>query len=265
MKGKRRQDLKTNDLAEAIEGLTEWLRQWGAYVVGGVAAVIIVLVVVSYMRTAASAELSANFAELTAASIYAPDGSRKSDAEISKVFSRLREIGEQAGGDSLGAEAMLRRGVMALDLAMSGTNGIATDYADQARKAFEELATRFPDRPAYSAFARLKLAQLEVDTFLVDGSIQHKEAAQRYLQAVRDDARVTGTPLQSVAVERLNALDKTFQRIEFPKQPPPATRPTTAPASPASVEAVPPDAPPAPPSGPPPADSGAGNTEPRPE
>ena len=43
MKAERRQELKTNDLAQMIEDARQFFRNWGSYLVGGVAVIVLVV------------------------------------------------------------------------------------------------------------------------------------------------------------------------------------------------------------------------------
>ena len=75
MKAKRRQELKTNDLAQALQDMGQWFKDQGVYVVGALALVIVVVVIVSYRNSAKAEAIDRAYAELRSRTAFtAPSG-----------------------------------------------------------------------------------------------------------------------------------------------------------------------------------------------
>ena len=61
--------------------------------------------------------------------------------------------------------------------------------------------------------------------FVLDDDPAHRERAEKYLATLRDDATFAGTPLQTVAIDRLNDLDEIFVTVKFEPRPAPTPVP----------------------------------------
>ena len=236
MKAKRRQELKTNDLAQALQDLGQWFKDQGVYVVGALALVVIVVVIVSYRNSAKAEAVNQAYQELRSrASITGPSGVRKSDQEIENSLAAIGDLTTRTNDATFRLEALLRRGDMALRLAETGSKGIEAKYLVEARGAYQEIVNGYQDRTLYYGRALYGLFQVEADEFATDGDARHREQAARYLKTLRDDARFNGTPFQTMAVDMLNELDDVFTLVTFAKAPAPSPPPEPAPA-PGSAE-----------------------------
>ena len=75
--------------------------------------------------------------------------------------------------------------------------------------------SRFKDSPFAIGLAQTGLATVEANAFVLDGDMAHKERFERHLTAVIDNPALNGMPLQRMALDRRNAVDATFTRMEF--------------------------------------------------
>ena len=239
MKAKRRQELKTNDLAQALEDMGQWFKDQGVYVVGALALVVVVVVIVSYRNSAKAEAIDRAYAELRSrAAFMAPSGVRKSDEELESSLAAISDLTTRTDDADFRLEALLRRGDMALRLAETGRKGIEAKYLGDARGAYQEIVNGYQDRTLHYGRALYGLFQVEADEFTTDGDARHREQAARYLKMLRDDARFNGMPFQTMAVDMLNELDSVFTVVTFAKVPAPSPAPETAPA-PGPTETLP--------------------------
>jgi hypothetical protein len=232
MKTKRRQELKTNDLAQAIEEMGKSLKDWGIYLVGALAVVGIAWVISTYRSGARADFTSQGYIDLDAATRAALDPEAGTDADIEQAFATIGELKSQVDSVSFKLDALVRQANMALALAESGEGGIDATYLSKARAAYQEIIDNYSDRDLYRGRALFGLFQVEANEFAVDGDPQHRDQAVKYLERLRDDSQFTGMPFQTVAVDLLNDLDSVFTSVTFPKAPatamPPAAIPPTA-------------------------------------
>lgn len=232
MKAKRRQELKTNDLAQVIDGLSQFFRKWGTHMVAGVGAVIVVMIIIAYLRSTKSSALDAAFAEMNSALQIATTSGRRSDEEIKRGIQRTYQIADGAGDAAFKCDALMQGANLAIQLA-TRENELNPEFLPEARQGFERIVKEHKDQTLYYGRALFGLFQVEANQFAVDGDPAHRAAAARYLETIRDDARFTSTPLGTMALNQLNAIDEIFTTIEFASAPPKptATAPATAPAA----------------------------------
>ncbi|MFQ5491060.1 MAG: hypothetical protein ACE5GE_10090 [Phycisphaerae bacterium] len=232
MKAARRQELKSNDLAESLEELREFLRTYGNYVFGGL--VVIALVVVAYVyntRSAQQARLEAT-RQLRTLPIT-------TDEEVRDSVQKLTSLAADAKDETVVLEALRRRAQMSIQRAHAAEDGTpSAEFLDMAAAAYQEMLDRFGSNPVDLGVALIGLATIEEDRFVLDNDPSHQAKAKSYLERVRDSEQLTGTPFQSVALDRLNALDRTFVAVAL-FEPPPVPSATALPS------VVPPSPPPA--------------------
>jgi hypothetical protein len=231
MKAKRRQELKTNDLAAALEEFIQGARVWGVYALGAVLVVVLIVVVTTYRRNARAEEMGSAYAELRTVSLTTPSGERRTNAEILADLNKMRDLAEGSTDRRFQLDAQVQRGNVALRAAETGPKGIDAEFLPEARAAFEVVrdAARADDAIRYGR-ALFGLYQVEADAYVVDADPAHRDQAKQILETVRDDARFNGTPYQVMAVRQLNELEKIFEPITFPPQPEPE-----APAAPSAM------------------------------
>lgn len=219
MKSKRRQELRSNDLAHALEQLSSSFKDWGAYIIGGLAIVFVGVIIFTYMKSARQTAQDESFAQLQKELSPATTGVPKSNEELLRSISRVTELAEQSNDADFKIESTIERGDFALSMAVSGPEGIDLELLKEAKKAFEEIVRDHRDLPIHYGRALFGLFQVEANAFAIDADPARKATAEDYLQKLRDDPRLAGVPFQTMAIDRLNELDDIFTKVEFPKQP----------------------------------------------
>ncbi|RJP37149.1 MAG: hypothetical protein C4547_05840 [Phycisphaerales bacterium] len=212
MKAHRRQELRENDLAHFLQESITYLQENGARVLlfSGAAVIIFALIWFTLQsRTQGTADGWVALSRLDAVE------------SVEETLPQLREIADEAGDVTLATSALSQWGETALRLVLSSDD--AADKArfnDEAAEAFERLLKRYPNNPLAVGVARCGLATVAENRFALGGDPSQKETARTLLAAVRDDPRLTGWPIQSLALNRLNLLDQTFRTVTFAPPPP---------------------------------------------
>jgi hypothetical protein len=228
MRAKRRQELKTNDLAHWLEEKSISWKDWGTYVIGGVALVVVVIGIVSWLRSAKAEAVGHAWTELQQTSTLSSGGIPKTPEEIQQSLQKINELSNQTGDSSFKLDALLQRGNLAL--ASAGLAGAdSAKLLEEAHAAYQEVADKYQSYPLHYGRALSGLYQVEAQAFVQDHDSKHETAAASYLEKIRDDARLARTPLNNMAVDNLNSLDRIFSATKFPAKPLPTPRPTIAP------------------------------------
>ncbi len=221
MKAHRRQELKENDLAHFLQETRSYLQEKGSRVLAG-AAVIVVVALLAWMVTQSRRRAQVGAWErLGALQIDDAEGLKESLPE-------LRSLADAASDDALGLMVRSKWGEAALRLASAASdNWEKTKHNEDAAAAFESLQERFPDNPLALGVALCGLATVEENRFVFTGEASHQGRAKAYLEQIRDDPRLNGTPFKSQALDRLNLLNETFTTVTFeplllPEEGPPA-------------------------------------------
>jgi hypothetical protein len=225
MKAERRQELKTNELAQMLEDSREFFREWGSYIVGGVVIIGLVVAFAVYRAKASEEQLTEAWKSLQTISLFDAKGEKKSDEEVRQGFARLQELAAGDRGPDFIFEVLSTQAQSAVRLATASKEGLDTMWLDKAADAYEAMRTRLPDNRLAVAMALNGLADIEADRFVVDGDINRKSTALGLLEKLKDDPRFNGTPFQRAALERINKLDEVFRRVEFAAAPAPITVP----------------------------------------
>jgi hypothetical protein len=215
MKAKRRQELKTNDLAQMIDDLGQSFRQWGVYLIGAIVVVLGVIFAVAYIGQAKVAAIDDAYDDLKSASDFRPMEIRKSDEQIKSQLAQMGALAERTADDNFRAEALRRRGDLALSEAMYGGDRFNPMFLAEARDAFETTLREFSNRPAYRGRALFGLFQVEANEYAADGKPEHKANAVKHLESIRDNPSFNGTPWMKMAIDQLNDMDKVFAQVEF--------------------------------------------------
>jgi hypothetical protein len=231
MKAHRRQELKTNTLAEQLAEIFAYLRNQSQAATVAVVAVVVVLGVLWYWhRTVQARRLEGWQAMMTLLST-----SRQQDPQ---VLDKMEQVAASYSDLRFKAMAYAQLGNRLLDEATMAENPeVARDYTARAGAAFQTVVSQMPDQTIPAAIARLGLASMAADKGDFD-------TAKRYYEAVGNDEQLTGTPFPQEASAGLTALEAAR------KLPPlaPASQPATpiASASPAARAAASASAPPPP-------------------
>jgi len=224
MKAARRQELKTNELALTIEQFRGWLRTYGNYLVIGVVVVAVVVLVWMYQKRSAAAARVAAFKQISTLPF-------STDDEARSTVEKLKQLAADAEDDALAIQALRRQAGVAMSRASASQDGtINADFLNMAKTAYQKMLDRAVDRPLDQGAALCGLASVEEDQFVIDGNPDHKAAARKYLERIRDDFRFVGMPFVGVALDRLNKLDDVFVQVAIVAPPvvtPPESPPIT--------------------------------------
>ena len=220
MKADRRHELKENDLALAIEAARHYLQAHGRQLGMIVLVVLVVAAAVALgirARGAASEDIWRRRSELNFETL---DAGKKS-------LQTLASLTRDASDTKFVLSALLEQGQQALRLAQKVPVPPDRDLNDEARRAFEELLTRFPNNPLALGVGLCGLATVEENAFLLDDDLIHKTRADNHLKGVIENRKLNGTPFQRMAVDRRRTLDVTFTKVTAEPPPPPDPTETT--------------------------------------
>lgn len=220
-----RHQLKTNELADALNRLRDWnnpsTRAW----VLGVVAVVLLLIAWrawSVARTSAAEQKWQQFGDVQERL------ASQNETERAAALSELRTLINAESGTSLGGYARL--------LLARVRYGEGLEKPDQRSTAFQEAATLLdeilggapiPPVEAAASFARASVheSQAAIDSAARD---QHLDAARKLYQHLVDDARFEGSPFVSRARQRLDSMDALKDPVTLlPGNPPPPPAPAT--------------------------------------
>lgn len=223
MKTERRHELKTNEVGVFLLEANDWLKENGTKVIGGVIVVIALIFVVNSIQKAGVEKADLASKQLNEA------GQKLGGDEWQEGFDELDTLIANAGSRDFKMHALLLKAGNAERLA-AGPNEFKEDLISKAEDAYNTLLSEYSGRGLIKARAQLGLAVVCENKFAVDGNMNHKENAKELLTAVSESEAIQGTPLQTLAVARLDELDKIFTRIELPEPPPPPPAPVGPPA-----------------------------------
>jgi len=220
MKAHRRQELKENDLAHWLKETAKNVQENSSKILLAGAVVIVVIVVgLIFMQSRQQARAAA-WERLSKLSLVDYEGIRRSLPE-------LESLAADASGDALGLTVLSKWGEVALRaVSMSADDAEKAEANEQAGTAFQELRTSFADNPLALGVALCGLATVEENRFVLTGDASCRGRAKAYLEQVRDDDRLNGTPFKEQALNRLNALDETFTVVKFAPPLPPVEEPS---------------------------------------
>ncbi|MHC4064320.1 MAG: hypothetical protein ACYSUI_07445 [Planctomycetota bacterium] len=229
MKASRRQELRTNDLAQYLEDMRDFFRSYGNYLAIGAVVIAAIVLVWFYQKRSTSEALTAAIKQMRTLPF-------STDEEVRSSVKKLQQMATESKNEGLIVLTLRSRAEMAMSRAHAAEDGTpSTEFLDLAEAACKEVLDRFPDRSLDVGPALSILATIEEDRFVLDSDPAHKEAARGYLERVRDDDQFTGTPLLGVALERLNDLEETFVPVVIAEPLPPVLPPAIAAPPPPTV------------------------------
>ncbi len=233
MKAKRRQELKTNDLAQTLQDLREGFRQWGVYVVGVVALIVVITAINAYRVQAEDDAMKRNYASLREAMNVDLRGASVSDEQVRDSLATIGTLAADTGSESFKLEALLQKGALALAMAQDAAKDVRLEFVDIARSTFEQILSQHGDNTLYCGRALCGLFQVEACAFVVDDDSACRDRAKGYLDRLQSESRFNGTVYQMMAVDMLNRLDEVFTTVILTK------RPEEPPAAPTALQAKP--------------------------
>jgi hypothetical protein len=211
MKASRRQQLRTNELAQTLADLKEFLRANSGAVAVGVAAVVLVVGLGIYWYSAKVASHRQGWTDLFGSQLA---GSAKAR------LANLRAVAMKYKDNPVGAWAWLNYGDGALQHALSPGRPQPEQQrlVVEAAKAYETIISMYPDQALAVAGARFKLAGLAENR-------RQWDVARRHYRSIADDPRFGKLPQKQMAIEAEERLQQISQPVVFAQ--PPTSAPTT--------------------------------------
>lgn len=221
MKAQRRHDLQANSLADNLVEIVEYLKQQSQAILVAVAAVVVILVGIWYWQYSTAmrrAQGWQNLENLVSSNVQ----------QDPQYIDKLEQVAASSRDQGLRAMAYAQLGNELLGQATFGGQPAdkAADLRQRAQAAFAEALKNAGGHAKTAAIAHLGLAAIAADTG--DAGM-----ARQYLEAVRDDANLKGTPYPSQATAQLDALDAAAKLAPLATNAPatagkvaPATRPS---------------------------------------
>jgi hypothetical protein len=207
MKAARRQELKANELQQFLKEAGEFFRKYGNYFVGALVVIALIALGYVYMTRSAAQALADARQEMNSLPFA-------TDEEVRDSIAKLERLASENDSETFVVDTLRRRAGMAMNRAQAADDGTPSEeFLGLARTAYEEILQQFPERHLDVAAALIGLATIEEDLFVLDDDLTHKDAAREYLERIRDNPNLNGTPFQTVALDRLNALDETFVQV----------------------------------------------------
>jgi type II secretory pathway pseudopilin PulG len=194
MKTKRRQELKSNDLAAWLEDVSKSASQWGGWVLGGLAVIIIVVFISRYRTNARLEARSEAFSALRTASSMQVGSMTKTPEEIRTSLATIDDLIAETPDNDFKIEALLGKADLAMSLARRALGGDETAKVDDpqavlddARAAYERVISKYQDRVVYHGRALYGLFQVETLGFVADQDPARRATAEGYLTKIRDN------------------------------------------------------------------------------
>ncbi|MBN1345754.1 MAG: hypothetical protein JXQ73_23880 [Phycisphaerae bacterium] len=211
MKASRRQQLRTNELAQNLTQLVEFLKANTGSVLAGAAAVVVLVALGIYWYSANVSRKQQGWTQY-----YATQMSRTPEERLAA----LQQLASDYKDPVLASMALLSLGDGSLQQAKAPMRGPEDRQrlASQAIGAFNEIINNYPEQTLAVAGARFKLAGLAEDG-------HDWQEARRQYQAIISDKRFERLPQRQEAVEAEKRLEDLSQNVVFA----PAT--TTGPTS----------------------------------
>ncbi len=211
MKSSRRQQLRTNELAQTLADLQEFLKANSGTVAVGVAAVVLVVGLGIYWYSAKVASHRQGWTDLYGSQL-APSANAR--------LTNLRAVATKYKDSPVAAVAWLNYGDGALQQALSPGRPQPEQrrLLAEAANAYKTILATYPDHLLAVAGARFKLAGLAE-------SQRRWDMAQRHYRGIIDDPRFANLPQKQLAVDAEKRLQQISQPVIFAK--PPTTAPTT--------------------------------------
>jgi tetratricopeptide (TPR) repeat protein len=226
MKAQRRQELKTNTLAEELAEIVVYLKNQSQAVTVAAVAVLVILGVLWYWHRTVQTRRAEGWQVMLGLMAT----SKQKDPQ---VLDKMEQVAASYSDPQFKAMAYAQLGDrLRAEAAMAETPEVARDYASRAESAFQAALNVTPDQIVPAAIARLGLASLAADKGDFD-------TAKRYYEAVGNDANLAGTPFPAQASAALTALEaaRKLPPLAPTSQPVQAAVPASQPAQ-AAAEAM---------------------------
>ncbi|MHC4610009.1 MAG: hypothetical protein ACYS7M_06640 [Planctomycetota bacterium] len=179
MKASRRQELRTNDLAQYLEDMRDFFRSYGNYLAIGAVVIAAIVLVWFYQKRSTSEALTAAIKQMRTLPF-------STDEEVRSSVKKLQQMATESKNEGLIVLTLRSRAEMAMSRAHAAEDGTpSTEFLDLAEAACKEVLDRFPDRSLDVGPALSILATIEEDRFVLDSDPAHKEDRQVTLSSGR--------------------------------------------------------------------------------
>jgi type II secretory pathway pseudopilin PulG len=143
MKTKRRQELKSNDLAAWLEDVSKSASQWGGWVLGGLAVIIIVVFISRYRTNARLEARSEAFSALRTASSMQVGSMTKTPEEIRTSLATIDDLIAETPDNDFKIEALLGKADLAMSLARRALGGDETAKVDDPQAVLDDARAAY--------------------------------------------------------------------------------------------------------------------------
>jgi hypothetical protein len=236
MKAQRRHELKENVLARELDQMRGLLSRYGNWIAGGIAAVVVVFLVVWYYHSRSVRELSEEQARLDSL-VSEPNFTDEQRLE------GLTGLADHARSPVVGASAAVTAGDMLSERYLDGMRRTPPEDSPQTRqqaeKSYRLAIEKYPERKLFAARAHFGLAVLaETAGDFATAKGEYEQVVRlvdaTYPVAVEAQGRLRTLPLHSQPVRFATTTQATQRAATRPAgrgRPAPAT--ATVPAVPA--------------------------------
>lgn len=209
MKATRRQELRSNELMHGLQEAREFLRKYATHIIIGAVAIAAIFLVVFYSKESARQRLAEASQELSSLTATAT-----TDDEARSAIKRIDELTGEVSNENFVVNALNMKSSIAMSRAHAADSGEPSrDFLDLAHQAYDRVRNDFPGRTLEVAAALYGLATIEMDLFVLDEDMKHKEKCKALLEELANNRQFNSLPYQDSALQRLNALDDVFVTI----------------------------------------------------
>lgn len=234
MKAKRRQELKTNELATALTQLREWHDRNSTMIWGVVLGIVVVLLVSTlWYRSSVNrqAEDWNRFYTLRQQLAAAMQGQSETDPQV--TLRELSDLASNAGDAKIRNSASLTVASFAWNLAQAPGTADTTAMMSDAQASLKRVIDARKAADVTRLVAKLGQAAIRENAGEFD-------AAKAIYKEIAEDKSAEPTGLATLATTALERLDQPIVTRAFPPKPAPTTQPspdlTTVPVTPIPVE-----------------------------
>ena len=253
MRAEERHKLKTNELAESLSELPDYLRQHGNKILTGVIIVLVVVLGFFWWRNAQASAREENIARLNdllaqkmllqrltvqQAQMEKSNDEQSLPYNAADLSGGFKAVAEKAAGSPMALIAMKEQAEALRSQLLYSSQPITDEQrktlCTQAEGIYEQMKNGFPNSSQALGIANLGLALLAEEQGNWD------KAREIYQQMVTDgQTRLAGTMYPVQAQLRLKRIDEISQPIEFPLP----SIPPAVPTEPAATSSEPAAAP----------------------
>ena len=217
MKTARRQELRTNELAQSLDSISYYVKtNTTMFTVIVVAATVLVLVGY-WFTTSRKSSIMESWAQVR----QKPGAGDTAET----VVDRLREVADKKIDPALTCEALMRVGTVSLNQLMipdKDAKSPGRDWGQIAESTFNAIVKDFPNNQSAVATANISLG-------LIAEKRGEMSKAREYYNKIAQEKSFDGTPYADQAAFRLKNMDDWATPVVF-APPPPKIIATSAPA-----------------------------------